>query len=395
MDTVYIALAAAGAVLLVALIVFLAVRGKKKSAAKKEAKLAEAEKIEVATIQAENAAPSEEKAVEAVDKPFAEIADPEEKSDSPEVAPAAEESEDGDEDDEEDSNEVVLKAVVEDGNTRYIVIKYSKSFLAKLIQSDEVTKSYYTQLKNKLLSFKGVKSRISWKWETFRAGRKTIAKFRLRGKTLSLCFALNPDDYVDTKYHVESIADVKSYVDTPCLYRLKNDRRVKYSAELIDEFMRQNGIQENPAAETVDYAALNPYETTEALIGRNLIKVLTDEDAQSGTAFKPRQSVTAYEADSLMRDEVAETLIQSSGGVTDRTKQNIINIDTLSQCFNSGERVTLDEIKKRVKDFDKKTTYIKVLARGTLDKALTVEADNFSLQAVKMIVLTGGVAVKK
>ncbi|MDE6850126.1 MAG: hypothetical protein K2J54_02235, partial [Clostridia bacterium] len=123
MDTVYIALAAAGAVLLVALIVFLAVRGKKKSAAKKEAKLAEAEKIEVATIQAENAAPSEEKAVEAVDKPFAEIAAPEEKADSPEVAPAAEESEDGDGDDEEDSNEVVLKAVVEDGNTRYIVIK--------------------------------------------------------------------------------------------------------------------------------------------------------------------------------------------------------------------------------------------------------------------------------
>ena len=43
---------------------------------------------------------------------------------------------------------------------------------------------------------------------------------------------------------------------------------------------------------------------------------------------------------------------------------------------------------------NKRVTYIKVLARGKLDKALTVEADDFSPQAVKMIVLTGGSAVK-
>ena len=352
---------------------------------------------------------ADKKPEETVAKPVAEVAkaepkksEPEKAEPAPEVVPAAEpaeaeETEDADEA-EEENNEVVLKAVVENGNTRYIVIKYSKSFLAKLIQSDEVTKGYYTQLKNKLLSYKGVKSRVSWKWETFRSGRNTLAKLRLRGKTLSLCLALNPDDYNDTKYIVESIADVKSYVDTPCLYRLKNDRRVKYSGELIDELMRKNGIEANQTAENVDYAAQYPYETTEALLARKLIKELTDEEAQSGTAFKPRASVTAQEVDSIMRDEVAATLIAQSGNTeykTDKTRQSIVNIDTLSKCFESGERVTLDEIKKRVKDFDKRTTYIKVLARGTLDKALTIEADNFSLQAVKMIVLTGGVAVKK
>ena len=287
-----------------------------------------------------------------------------------------------------------IKTVVENGNVRYIVI--SKSFLAKLIQSDDETKWYYSQLKNRLCSYDGVKSRISWKWESFRSGKKTLAKLRLRGKTLSLCLALNADDYADSKYKVESLAEIKAYADTPCMYRIKNDRRLKYGGELIDELMAQNGIAEIQHGET-DYAQMYPYETTEKLIELKLIKELTDEEAQSGTMFKPselRQSVSAQEVDALMQDEVAATLIESEDGVADRTKQSIVNVDTLSQCFENGEVVTLDEIKKRVKGFNKNTTYLKVLARGTLDKSLTVEADGFSLQAVKMIVLTGGTVIK-
>lgn len=130
----------------------------------------------------------------------------------------------------------------------------------------------------------------------------------------------------------------------------------------------------------------------------------TAEKATTKTATKPaaklepsevKEKVTASEVDALMQDEVAASFIVQSEKVADKTKQGIINIDTLSQCFEKGETVTLEEIKKRVARFNKQTTYLKVLARGTLDKALTVEADSFSLQAVKMIVLTGGKAVKK
>lgn len=289
------------------------------------------------------------------------------------------------------------KPEAEKEKPRYIVIKYSKSFLAKLIQSGDETKRYYSVVKNRLLSYDGIKSRTAWKCEAFRKGRKTLAKLRWRGKTLSLCLALNAEDYAGTKYKVESLAGVKSCAATPCMYRIKNDRRRKRGEELIAALMAQNGIAEK-SPEKTDYAAMYPYETTETLIGRKLIKVLTDGEAQSGTAFKPggiRGSVTAQEVDGLMQDEVAATLIKKSDGTSDRTKTGIVNIDALSRYFESGETVTLDEIKKRVKGFNRQITYIKVLARGSLDKALTVEADGFSLQAVKMIVLTGGAAVKK
>lgn len=323
--------------------------------------------------------------------------EPEEEEEEPYEEEAESESTVAADEEVEDDDYPELKTVVENGKTRYIVIKYNKSFTAKLIQSDAQTKEYYSELKNYLLSFKKVKSRIGWRWESFHAGRQTIAKLCLRGKTLSVCLALNAEDYDDTKYHVENFADVKSLESTPCLYRLKNDRRLKYAKQLIDTMMENYDIVKTDT-EVIDYYSQYPYETTKELIERKLIKVLTDMDAQSGTVFMTsaiRESVSAHEVDAIIKDEVAATLIEKSDSPSDRTKTDIINIDTLSEYFSAGERVTLDEIKKRVKGFNKRVTYVKVLARGTLDKALTVEADSFSLQAVKMIVLTGGTAIKK
>ena len=70
-------------------------------------------------------------------------------------------------------------------------------------------------------------------------------------------------------------------------------------------------------------------------------------------------------------------------------KKGIINIDTLSANFAAGDLVTLDKLKEKGLA-PRNIGQLKVLARGVLDKPLTVEAQDFSLDAVKMIVLTGG-----
>lgn len=107
-----------------------------------------------------------------------------------------------------------------------------------------------------------------------------------------------------------------------------------------------------------------------------------------------RQEVKVHEVRTLMQDKEAIELIEESEKNSDRTKGGIVNIDTLSEYFTEGERVTLEEMKSRIPVISKKTTYIKVLARGKLDKALEVEADEFSLDAVKMIALMGGKAIR-
>lgn len=88
-------------------------------------------------------------------------------------------------------------------------------------------------------------------------------------------------------------------------------------------------------------------------------------------------------------------LVEDTDEISDKTKSGIINIDTLGKYFADGETVTLEEIKKRVPNFAKSTTCIKVLARGVLDKKLKVIADAYSTEAIKMILLTGGDALRK
>ncbi len=106
-------------------------------------------------------------------------------------------------------------------------------------------------------------------------------------------------------------------------------------------------------------------------------------------------SVAAERADELISDSLAKNLIVKDAEpiYTTGRRKNIINVDTLSSEFKEGERVDINALKeKNLVPYD--TAYLKVLARGVIDKPLFVYANDFSLAAVKMIALTGGEAVK-
>jgi ribosomal protein L15 len=135
-----------------------------------------------------------------------------------------------------------------------------------------------------------------------------------------------------------------------------------------------------------------PYETTEALLEKGLVKELKTK--VNAKEEEPLHSVEASTVDSLMSDEKAESSIEEDAIHSRREgKKDIINIDTLSENFNDGDTVDLDALLEK-KLVSANTGYVKVLARGVLDKKLIVDLDDFSLQAVKMIVLMGGRAKK-
>lgn len=291
---------------------------------------------------------------------------------------------------------------------RRIYVMYNRSFTAKLIQAGETVQAKYGRLKNELLSYKKVRSRMSWTNDSFRLGRETVAKFALRGKTLSLYLALDPASLEGTKYRYEDASSVARYAAVPVRLKLKSDRSVKYAAELIARLAEEKGA---PRADTpaVDYTM--PYESTEALIKRGLIKLLaTDEvgtevvKADFGaisrekfkrvTGLEVRESVSVAEAAGTITDETAAqlTIREEKKSVHRGTKKGIINIDTLSANFASGDVVDLIALKEKGL-VARNVGHVKVLARGVLDKSLTVMAQDFSLDAVKMIALTGGAAV--
>jgi ribosomal protein L18E len=100
-------------------------------------------------------------------------------------------------------------------------------------------------------------------------------------------------------------------------------------------------------------------------------------------------------ADSLITDALAKDLLKRADAPirTGGCERAVVNVDTLSEYFYPGERVDINILKRRGIIPDS-VSFIKVLARGRVDKPLSVYANEFTPGAVKMIVLSGGEAVK-
>lgn len=195
------------------------------------------------------------------------------------------------------------------------------------------------------------------------------------------------------------------------------------SENVIDEI---SATEDTDTAEEVEQAAVetNETDTTKEVEQTNTeteeeeTSDETSDEAEQGEVdkdgapvyevnrdFEIKEEVSVSEATKLMSDEDAKMLVEEQVVPTDeaistvyqysnKAVKDIINIDVISANFKAGDHVNLETLKEH-KLIGKKTTYIKVLARGYINKPLIVEADAFSIEAIKMIVLTGGRVIRK
>ena len=203
-------------------------------------------------------------------------------------------------------------------------MRYDRSFAARIIGANDEVKRYYSALKNYLLGFKKVRCRMSWKFEKFRLGRNCIALIAVRGKTLCLYLALNPMRFADSKYKVEDYSLRSAKTATPLMYRIKNDRRLKYAKELIDVLLFENDSEKGERSPE-DFVPTS--RTTAELIEEGLIKLVKVTSAFEAIS-KPEtvQSVegasdkAAQDADAEKKTEAvaadAEEGVRSEGGST-------------------------------------------------------------------------------
>ena len=149
-------------------------------------------------------------------------------------------------------------------------VRYNRSYLAKVCQLNNDVKEWYSALKNDLLSYEKIKSRTSWRRESFRLGGVTVARIAVRGKTLCLLLAVEPLGYSNTKYVVEDVSNVANTVDTPTMYRIKSARRLKYAKEMIAGMMKEFRTFKDPSYVPQDYFV--PYEGDVTLMQKGLVK---------------------------------------------------------------------------------------------------------------------------
>ena len=286
---------------------------------------------------------------------------------------------------------------------RKIVVRYKFSFRAKLIQAPRELQARFGEFADEARAYKKVKFTVSWKQVRIYSGRNTLALVLFKGRKICVAFALDPAEYAESKYGGIDVSSVKRFAKTPYLLKLTSARKTRYAKELFAAVAAKYGLEKGSVTKTDFYL---PFRTTEELIKVNLVKLLSSGDitddaevVKADIADLIRDKITLAEAGISLSDEVAAEYMETADDMAavrkpvSRGRRAIINIDTLAQNFAAEDVVTLDALKEK-KLVPSGAGSLKVLARGLLDKPLTVEADDFSIDAVKMILLTGGRPVK-
>lgn len=306
----------------------------------------------------------------------------------------------------------LLPVAPEAEEKKKVYIRYNYSFRAKLIQSGEQIQSRYGELADEIKAYAASRVKMSESWKQVRvyAGRNTLALILFKGRKLCIAFALDPAEYADTKYRGIDLSSIKRFQKTPMLLKLTSRRRTIYAKYL---FM-QAAAKVDAVRGSVRRTRFSlPYRTTEELVGAKLVKILSSgnvgentEIVQADVAAMIREKVSLREAQAALSDEVAAELVEHETkgdfseepeerpeGPDTKGRRAIVNIDTLSKNFAADDVVTLEVLKAKGL-VPKKASSLKVLARGFIDKPLLVEAHDFSLDAVKMLLLTGGKAIR-
>jgi hypothetical protein len=165
-------------------------------------------------------------------------------------------------------------------------INVRKSFMAKLILSEDTIKEYYSHIKNALLSYKGVKTRLSWDCETFYAGKNQYAKITVRGKALVLYLAQDPNKFSVSKYHHTDASNVSKYTKVPLLLKVRSARAARYARELIEIMFSEYNIAKIPR----DYEDFYlPFESYAVLAEKGYVKLVVPK----GFEFKYDNNILA------------------------------------------------------------------------------------------------------
>ena len=186
-------------------------------------------------------------------------------------------------------------------------IRYRWSFTARLHRAPEELASYYTQLKNQLLSYKRVRSRVSWSYDTINYRREPIVKFAMRQKSLLVYLALDPAQFEDTKYFFTDASEKKKYEQVPMRLKIRGARGFKHASELIAILAERLELQTLANFKEQDYSL--PMRSIEDLIADGLIKVneramlsLISEAVPETAQTEPEQPNTTNEENIMEND---------------------------------------------------------------------------------------------
>lgn len=156
----------------------------------------------------------------------------------------------GEEEEEENSEEKEEQNPIIEAISQKIK---TKTFLEKLNEAEPDLLKNYSTLKNDLMRYEKMKSRMSKYYESFHIGNLQIAKIAIRGKKIKLYLALDPYAIDYATYHQKDVGDKRAYANTPSCFNIKSNLSVKKAHQLIVFTLSQIRASKRAYFVEVDY----------------------------------------------------------------------------------------------------------------------------------------------
>ena len=276
---------------------------------------------------------------------------------------------DDSEEDEEDDNEV-------DKEEDAALQGYNKKVLLKLKIASDRTQQFYSDLRNELRCYKALKFKSNNTGDTYAYKGKVVFKVTIFPKALKVYYALKPADFEVKKYHHKDVKDIKKYENIPLLFRIASDRGYKYALELLEALAKKLKIAKTKVK---PFDFMPDFNTTsKALLIEN-----GGEELLRASCTKDHSSVIS---DGLAKKCV---MLRVRKPIEGEKVVAEISIGELSAAFKTSYKINLDLLKE-VGLVSKDANYLKVNAMNNCYKAITIAADEYEPEVIRMVVLTGG-----
>lgn len=210
-----------------------------------------------------------------------------------------------------------------------LVYRYRKSFLAKMALAEDTVKGYYSELKNALLAYKGVKCRTSWGYEAFNKGRTKLARMDVKTKSLYLYLAIDPQSLVDTKYNFKDMSAKKKYAATPVLMKIRGERKFKHALELIEKICGEELQLKRLEAEPTDYRL--PMMSQDEMVEAGYVKMMV-----GAIPVAPETEKSA--------EEPAEAVAVSAETETPKAVEPVEPVEPVVETAEAAEEVAPAEV---------------------------------------------------
>lgn len=257
------------------------------------------------------------------------------------------------------------------------MVKPKLNFELKLKMANYKTKEYYSIVKNYMLSY-GLKSRMLSNKETFRK-KGSLAMIKMAGKNIKVYLAIRPEPFIEEGIKVSYIDDSEEFEEYTTLIKMTSKKAIETFKLVFDVLMMDKEFTKKRGFLEVDYASqLLPS-------GEDIFKYL-------GVDIPLIDRVDTKAIPSGIPNNLNDVVPTIDGEFFMEPLNASIYLDTLSDHFSSDDVITREELLKL--ELIRKGTGLRIRCRGVLDKPLTIVANEFDEDALKMIYVTNGKALK-